>query len=474
MIFITCEVIHNKNRGERTNMLIRVKAENFKSFDSVTELSMVSSDKIEGKTNHSVCVNKVKLLKNAVVYGANASGKTNIIEIFNFIQICLRDGLPLETAGFFCKNKESNAEKPSSFEIQFSVGERIFAYGFSAILKSHSIIEEWLYELTDGEKCIFESEKNIVPHLNLADISENERSRFMTYAEDYTAGSTSLFLAELNRNKRYSPKSPLYVFKLVYDWLTDGMKVYRTNEHVSTFEMFYNNQQLQELNKLIRTFDTGITDSYISDISLEELKEKLSPSVYRKILENIKKLKEHNDFSDGFSLRSDKDFINVKMNKDDEPAVTVIKLKHENSFYDFELSEESDGTRHLFDLIDVLMTNTEDVVYIFDELERSLHPKLTEHFLRLFNDKYTGLKVQLIFTTHEASIMDQALFRHDEIWFVERDAEGSSNLYSLDRFKEKYDRKISKSYLEGRYGAVPVFKSFDGFSTVEVDENGTI
>lgn len=127
-----------------------------------------------------------------------------------------------------------------------------------------------------------------------------------------------------------------------------------------------------------------------------------------------------------------------------------------------------------FDLIDVLMTDTEDVVYIFDELERSLHPKLTEHFLRLFNGKYVGFKVQLIFTTHEASIMDQALFRHDEIWFVERDAEGSSNLYSLDRFKEKYDRKISKSYLEGRYGAVPVFKSFDVFSTVEVDGDGTI
>ncbi len=102
----------------------------------------------------------------------------------------------------------------------------------------------------------------------------------------------------------------------------------------------------------------------------------------------------------------------------------------------------------------------EDVVYIVDELERSLHPKLTERFLELFSERHKEHKIQLIFTTHEASIMDQQLFRRDEIWFVERNEENNSRIYSLDRFKERYDKKLSKAYLEGRYGAIPVFKRF--------------
>ena len=80
--------------------------------------------------------------------------------------------------------------------------------------------------------------------------------------------------------------------------------------------------------------------------------------------------------------------------------------------------------------------------------------------LKLFMEAHDGTRMQLIFTTHEDTIMDQILFRRDEIWFVERDADNASKIYSLDRFKERYDKKLSKAYLEGRYGAIPVFKQF--------------
>ena len=128
--------------------------------------------------------------------------------------------------------------------------------------------------------------------------------------------------------------------------------------------------------------------------------------------------------------------------------------------YDFGFEDESDGTRRLFDLLDMLLTETEDVVFVVDELERSLHPKLTQHFLELFSDVHKDRRVQLLFTTHESSIMDQELFRRDEIWFVERSGDNNSTLYSLDRFKERYDKVLSKAYLEGRYGAIPVFSKF--------------
>ena len=150
------------------------------------------------------------------------------------------------------------------------------------------------------------------------------------------------------------------------------------------------------------------------------------------------------------------------MNKNDgDVEITTLVLKHGNSIFDFSFNEESDGTKRLFDLVDMLLIKDDDMLFVVDELERSLHPKLTQHFLKLFMEAHGEDRVQLIFTTHEDTIMDQELFRRDEIWFVERDGFNSSKIYSLDRFKERYDKKLSKAYLEGRYGAIPVFKQFN-------------
>ena len=153
-------------------------------------------------------------------------------------------------------------------------------------------------------------------------------------------------------------------------------------------------------------------------------------------------------------------FFNVRIKENSEPEITTLVLKHGKSAFDFSFYEESDGTKRLFDLIDMLLTDRPDTVFVVDELERSLHPKLTERFLELFMKAHDDVRMQLVFTTHEDTIMDQSLFRRDEIWFVERDIDNASKLYSLDRFKERYDKKLSKAYLEGRYGAIPVFSSF--------------
>jgi AAA15 family ATPase/GTPase len=158
--------------------------------------------------------------------------------------------------------------------------------------------------------------------------------------------------------------------------------------------------------------------------------------------------------------RVDGGFFNIRIEGNSEPEITTLVLKHGSSTFDFNYIDESDGTKRLLDLIDMLLTDRLDTCFVVDELERSLHPKLTEHFLELFMEAHEDARMQLVFTTHEDTIMDQSLFRRDEIWFVERDAENASNIYSLDRFKERYDKKLSKAYLEGRYGAIPVFRQF--------------
>ena len=128
-------------------MLVKLSVENFKSFDQKEELSMISSSKMQGNKSHRVKIKQTQLLKNAIVYGANASGKSNLVVVFNFIKAALMEGLPVGSANDFCRNRQENKNRESVFEIQFTVGDTFYAYGFSAILSQRKITEEWLYEL---------------------------------------------------------------------------------------------------------------------------------------------------------------------------------------------------------------------------------------------------------------------------------------------------------------------------------------
>ena len=120
-------------------MLIKLSVENFKSFDQKEELSMISSSKIQGNKNHRLQIKQTKLLKNAVFYGANASGKSNLVTVFAFIKATLMEGLPVVSVNDFCRNKEENKTRESVFELQFTVGDTFYAYGFSAILSQRKI-----------------------------------------------------------------------------------------------------------------------------------------------------------------------------------------------------------------------------------------------------------------------------------------------------------------------------------------------
>ena len=443
-------------------MLIKAIVENFKSFNQRTEFNMITSNKIRVKKEHEIAIKKLNLLKNAVIYGANASGKSNLVEFFSFFKFCLEKTIPYRASNLFCKQNKENADRASTFELQFSIDDKIYDYGFSAILSQRTINEEWLYELNVGAsaQCIFEYRLGANPVLGIKKIGKEDEIKFNTYAEDYQGLKATLFLSELNRNKKYNDDSPLIIFKDVYKWLTSNLIIFLPDTLITNFEYFYNSQSLEKVNKFIQSFDTGITDAGVDKISIEDIKSKLPKEIFDDLIERIKECAENNTHCK-FSMRSFDEFFNVEIEGDEEPAVTTLKFKHSNSYFDYNYDEESDGTRRLFDLIDMLLIKKEDVVFVVDELERSLHPKLTEHFLKLFNEIHLNKRVQLIFTTHESSIMDQELFRRDEIWFIERGVDNNSVIYSLDRFKERYDKKLSKAYLEGRYGAIPIFKTFE-------------
>ena len=446
-------------------MLVKVSVENFKSFDKAAELTMISSNKIRTNANHRLKIKSTQLLKYAVVYGANASGKTNLALFFKFFKDSVCNGIPIEATQMFCKNRQENKERESSFEIQITVGDKFYAYGFSAVLSRRKVTGEWLYELyqNGSAKCLFEREGSKRPVLNDGiTLTNTEKNKFETYADDFEGNETSLFLTEMNRGKKYSTRSKLLFFRDVYDWIQNHISIITPDTPLIDLEYYYDDNSLKLINKLIKTFDTGISQVKIEEITLDELSNALPKSVFDKMMQHVKnRMEEQEELSFRMTMRSKETFFNIEVEGHSEPKVTTIRLHHNKSFYEFGFDEESDGTRRLFDLMDMLLNKREDVLYVVDELERSLHPKLTERFLQLFMQLHDEQRMQLLFTTHESSIMDQAIFRRDEIWFVERNAENASSIYSLDHFKERYDKVLRKAYLEGRYGAIPVFSTFD-------------
>lgn len=448
-------------------MLISISLENFKSFQELTTFNMIASNKLRNNKERICHKNGISILKSAVIYGANASGKSNLVEAFRFIRECVlsSDGIPSKSRYLYCKNKKDNANKITTVEIRLSVNDRCYAYGFDVLLKEQTIESEWIMEFTDEmvPTILFKREKNHFELNESLQLDKLDIAKFNVYADDLTENTSVLFLSEMNRNKRITADSKLSFFKDIYGWFLKNLNIFLPDIPVTNFEYYYDVESLDIVKKIIRTFDTGISDITIKKITMEELKSKLNKSVYEDIMETLQNRinkEKHEEFK--LSMRSKDEFFNFLIHEDeDEPEITTLSFKHGSSTCDFDFDEESDGTRRIFDLLDVLLTKNKNSVYIIDEMERSLHPALTRRFITLLNEFHKKNDIQLIFTTHESTIMSQELFRRDQIWFVARDKDNNSNLYPLDRFNERYDKKINKAYLEGRYGAIPSFTDFN-------------
>lgn len=446
-------------------MLTSIFAENFKSFEGPTEMTMISSNKIRGNSSHRAKIKSKQLLKFGVVYGANASGKSNLVDFFRFFKECVQGGLPITSAQMFCKNHEENIRRDSTFEIRISIGDKFYAYGFSSVLNKRSITKEWLNEIFQNgtERSLFERIGKGKPAVcDGVRLTKKEQNRFEVYAKDFEGSDTSLFLTEMNRGKKYESGSGLIFFKEVYEWIQNHIFIVTSNTPLVDFVYGSDGNSPEMLVQLLQKFNTGICNVKMEEVSLDKLSKAVPRPVFDRVMQVVKtKIEEMKNPAFRITLRSNESFYSIVVKDSKVSNITTIRLDHEKTFYDFSFEEESDGTRRLFDLMDMLLNKQDDIVYIADELEKSLHPKLTEHFLKQFMELHDGQRIQLIFTTQESAIMDQSLFRRDEIWFVERDKDNRSRIYSLDHFKERYDKVLSKAYLEGRYGAIPVFSSFD-------------
>lgn len=433
---------------------------NFKSFKDSTSLSMIPSSRVKEKSEEKIKISdNLRLLRSAVVFGPNASGKSNVIDAFNFLKFCVTESLPSIASNFSYRGQEP--EINSEFSVRIHVNGKNYEYGFEVNLSRLSYIKEWIYELNTSKKPLLLFERNIEKEEFVYDknsIVKMDSERLEIYAADIKGSNSRLMIKEMNSYKTISKNSKLNFFKDIYDWFDNHLHVVGPSTTISDFRTYFgeNNKRIM---RLIKLFDTGINEIQQKKVSIDEFYDLIGKERAENLFDElIERTNENEDKIHGCSIRTDNFFLEVfYLAEEHDFRITTMSIFHNGIEKPFGFIEESDGTKRIFDLLDLLVSDKE-CVYVIDELDRSLHPVLVNHFVEQFNKMKKGCKAQLIITTHQPILMDNQLFRKDEIWFVDKNMEGVSKLYSLDMFNLRTDLKKSKSYLEGRYGALPVLQ----------------
>jgi hypothetical protein len=453
-------------------MLIRFNIKNFLSFSErengkSEEFSMIAG-KVRSKKEHLFIGDKIKLLKFAAVYGANAAGKSNLVKAMEFMRQIVLFGLPDGYTDKYCKVQSENKEKESYFELELMLDDKYYAYGFEVILSKGKFTSEWLVELASDnrEKIIFS--RDIVngkyefgSQVNIKGLME----KLDVYAEDIQEDGSALLLSIMNQNKKtlYQQFEQAAVFQKIYMWLRNSLDINYPDRPISDYSYMAETENVEEICRIIASFGTGITDFQMVEVPVEKVLGHLPKRVQEDLLASIEKKvadmkSDEETDSLGIIMRSSRDFFILSIDREENIICRTIKFFHGRRNILFDLSEESGGTVRVLDLLEVLLSG-EGKTYVIDELDRCLHPSLTYKFVDTFLELAEQKNIQLIVTTHESRLMDFDLLRRDEIWFVNKRKSGESDIYSLEEYNARFDQKIDKAYLEGRYGGVPVFST---------------
>ncbi len=454
-------------------MLVRFAVENFLSFKDTTEFNM-SAGKITRHNTHVTQRSGKRILKGGFLFGANASGKTNFIRAIAFAKSIIVKGLPnvsCDKKHFRIDNSYRN--KPGVFQFDIFSGNHFYSYGFAISYTNIKIEEEWLYQVDANDKCIFLRSKTEEGKTEFSsDIIFNEQSqheRFKVYSDDIinpkmdqTLFLTDVVLRSPDDEQEYQP------FRDVMDWFEKLVIIFPESKYSGITQLMENDNDRKQLAQLLEYFDTGI----VSITNAEKDFDKVFANLPDRIVESIKTdvVKKLSEKTIGALIQHDNSLVEVRL-RDGNLYANEIVTDHGNNNDLFEFEDESDGTKRLFDLIPLFQTALRNQVILVDELDRSLHTKATLEFIKYFYAIALNCSSQLIATTHDSNIMDLDFLRQDEIWFVERQKDHSSRIFTLNKFKTRFDKKIEKDYLLGRYGAIPIFNQFTLIENEEGDND---
>jgi uncharacterized protein len=444
-------------------MLIQLTIENFLSFRDEVTFSMVgvSSDRQHADRLIEDAAGKGRpVLPIAAIYGANAAGKSNLIDALRFAKNQILEGtrsnrsIPVSTFKLGDYSK-----KPSKFEFIFTHQNARYSYGFK--LNREQILEEWLHAIPAEKKKevmyferITSSDKKTTVEYGLPLTGKSQRRKqFLEFIAEGTRSNQLLLTEAIDRN--------VEALFPVANWFRKTLVVISAEATCISLgiQVLVDNSFTDFLRQFLMLAGTGIEGIEAEEVELDF--DRYFPNMSKTEREDF--LQEFSEIDKEAALMDNDDGKQYLIYKNEISEMKLIRLiaqhRHANGeLTDFSMEEESEGTQRLIHLIPALFMLKEEAekVIFIDELDRRLHPLLSRLFVKTVIE-CIDRDNQLIFTTHDTNLLDLELLRRDEIWFVEKDRQGSSSLYSLAEFKTRPDLKIEKGYLNGRFGAIPFF-----------------
>jgi len=416
-------------------MLIEFSVTNYRSFlppQSLTLTANTSTELQEENSFISPVSNLPRLLRSAVVYGPNAAGKSNLIHAIAFMKKFVlssakesQEGEKIDATPFLFNRKGSR--NPSEFEVLFIQDDIRYQYGFA--VNSERVTGEWLFAYPESRAQKW-FERNYDPETRKDIWYFGPKFTGLRKVWQEATRSNALFLStaiQLN-NEQLKP---------VFNWFDRKLRVITRGENISPGFSADECEKEEKKPKILKFVNAA--DPSIADISLEKKDfsmDDLPPDLPQNIKETVAKDFKGKKLTRVFFMHPSSD------NGEDMPL---------------EFNEESAGTRKLFALAGLWLNVLDNGLVLFvDELDTSLHPLLVRFLLTLLhNPEANRHNAQLIFTTHDTTVLDQTLMRRDQVWFVEKDNENATDLYPLSDYKPRKGEALQKGYLYGRYGALP-------------------
>ena len=442
-------------------MLVRFTVTNFQSFKNESEFTMVASENMKHR-NHIFLCNKIRVLKGAFIYGANASGKSNFIRSIAFAQKLITKGFDnVDYKNKFYRLDSEYADHPGVFQFDIFTKGCFYSYGFAISYKNGMLEEEWLYDVTDfkKERCIFGRKRKADGTFEIeSEIKFNNKddeNRFNVYKKDAESPNMSQTFFLKDVASRSLDSDSYKAFTDVYTWFGKLIIIFPDSRYIGGMSQLIDEDiSKNNMGNLLREFDTGIEGISKNELNIDKVMNSIEEQEATKIGMLSSPSKEG---SCSILLRNRRSLMEIVNNPNDKIHLYELRFNHGNREDLFEYGDESDGTKRLINLLPLfqLMEAHSDLVIFVDELDRNFHSELTKQFVSSYFKLAENKNVQLIVTTHETSLLNLDFVRQDEVWFIDRKTEVGSTLYSLNAFPDCTNTE--KEYLLGRYGGVPVF-----------------
>ncbi|MBP8704369.1 MAG: ATP-binding protein [Candidatus Cloacimonas sp.] len=429
-------------------MLISFSISNWKCFRDEVTFSLVA-----GREKHftdrlpRVSKYKLKTLPISAIYGANASGKSALVSALAFAQNFVVRGtepdqkIPLKT---FLLDKE-HRNMNSSFSFTILVDELIYEYSFT-LSREKVIYEKLDLILKNSVKNIFKrSDEGKKFKVQIKSVAKEYREALEFIGKNTTRNNQLFLTGTIYQNSD--------CFRPIYNWFKNTIVIIGPESQFIPISNLASKKNKDQYSKLLNALDTGIFDLMLQKRDVSEIEHKMLTTIFQDRIKNEEEFFMPDYGSKDRSVyRISKDLIEVyrivSAHKDVDGKSVVFSFK-----------DESDGTNRLLDLLPAFieLKNQTGKVYIIDELDRSLHTKLSKTLLKYYlNSCNENSRSQLIFTTHDVMLMDQNTFRRDELWVTDRSSEGVSSLYSFSDYKDiRSDKDLRKYYLQGNLKGIP-------------------